>query len=58
MTLTLQHFQFQVYYSQEFNLYDLVVNKNKEFHSHYHLSTQEEVQEIINKYIQTLECNQ
>lgn len=58
MTLTTQHFQFQVYYSQEHNLYDLVVNKNKEFYSHYHLSTQEEVQEIIHNYVMTLECNQ
>ena len=58
MTLTLQHFTFQVYYSQEFKLYDLVINKNNQFYSHYHLSTQDEVQETINKYIQTLECNQ
>jgi hypothetical protein len=54
MTFTLSHFQFQIHYSQEFNLYDLVVYKNNTFHSHYHLPSKEEVNDIINFHLEEL----
>jgi hypothetical protein len=55
MTFTLSHFQFQIYYSQEFKLYDLVVYKNDTFHSHYHLSSKKEINKIINFHLEDLQ---
>jgi len=41
-------FNFQVYYSKEFKLYDLVITKDNTFHSHYHLTNKKEINKIIN----------
>lgn len=50
----MSHFTFQIYYSQEFKIYDLVINKNDIFHSHYHLTNKKDINKIINKLIKGL----
>ena len=48
------NYTFQIYYSKEFKLYDLLINKNNQFHSHYHLSNKKDINKIINKLLKDL----
>jgi hypothetical protein len=48
------NYTFQVYYSKEFKLYDLLINNNNQFHSHYHLSNKKDINKIINKLLNNL----
>jgi len=48
ITMTSQN-SFQIYYSQEFKLFDLTIYTNKKFHSHYHLTNLKDVTDLINK---------
>jgi hypothetical protein len=50
----MSYFTFQIYYSQEFKLYDLVINKNNVFHSHYHLENKKDINKIINNLLKEL----
>ena len=43
-------YSFNIYYSTEFKLYDLTINYNKKFHSHYHLTNIKDINKIIHKY--------
>jgi hypothetical protein len=54
MTFTLSNFKFQIYYSNDFKLYDLVITYNNQFHSHYHLSNKKQINKIINKTLKQL----
>lgn len=54
MTYTLSNFKFQIYYSNDFKLYDLVITYNNQFHSHYHLSNKKQINKIINKTLKQL----
>jgi hypothetical protein len=47
-------YDFQIYYSKDYKLYDLVISKSGDFDSHYHLSNKEEINKIINKYLNNL----
>lgn len=48
-------FTFQIYYSKDFKLYDLVINKNNVFHSHYHLTNKKDINKIINFHLKDLQ---
>ena len=48
------NFTFQIYYSNDFKLYDLVINSNNQFHSHYHLTNKKDINKIINKLLKQL----
>jgi hypothetical protein len=48
------NFTFQIYYSNDFKLYDLVINSNDQFHSHYHLTNKKDINKIINKLLKKL----
>jgi hypothetical protein len=50
----MSYLTFQIYYSQEFKLYDLVINKNNIFHSHYHLENKKDINKIINKLLKEI----
>jgi hypothetical protein len=50
----MHYLTFQIYYSKEFKLYDLVINKNNIFHSHYHLTNKKDINKIINKLTKEL----
>jgi len=54
MTFTLSNFKFQIYYSNDFKLYDLVITYNNQFHSHYHLTNKKQINKIINKTLKQL----
>ena len=49
------NFTFQIYYSKEFKLYDLVINKNNIFHSHYNLTNKKDLNKIINFFLKDLQ---
>ena len=42
------YFTFQIYYSQTYKLFDLVINKNNKFYKHFHLENIKEINKIIN----------
>jgi hypothetical protein len=42
------NFTFQIYYSKDFKLFDLLIKYNNVFHSHYHIKTKKELNKIIN----------
>ena len=48
------HYTFQIYYSKKYKLFDLVINKNNKFLNHFHLENTKEINQIINKLINTL----
>jgi len=48
------YFTFQIYYSQTYKLFDLVINKNNKFYKHLHLESIKEINTITNKLINTL----
>jgi len=48
------NYTFQIYYSKEFKLYDLVINKNKQFHKHFHIASTKVLNKTIKKYINKL----
>lgn len=48
------NYTFQIYYSKEFKLYDLVINKNNNFHKHFHISNKKILNKTINKYLKKL----
>ena len=50
------NYTFQIYYSKKYKLFDLVINKNNNFHSHYHLETIKEINKIINNLLNKLQC--
>ena len=43
-------YSFTIYYSTKFKLYDLTINYNKKFHSHYHLTKMSSINKLIQKY--------
>ena len=47
-------YTFAIHYSPKYKLYDLVINENNEFHSHYHLSNKKEINKIINNLLNNL----
>ena len=47
-------YTFTIYYSKEYKLYDLVINKNNKFHSHFHLTNKKEINKIINNLLNNL----
>ena len=48
------NYTFQIYYSSKYKIYDLTINYNNQFHSHYHLTNKKEINQITNKLINTL----
>lgn len=52
--MTSTNYTFQIYYSKEFKLYDLVINKNNNFHKHFHISNKKILNKIIKKYIKKI----
>ena len=47
-------YTFQIYYSTQYKLFDLVINKNNKFYKHFHLENIKEINQITNKLINTL----
>jgi len=43
-------YTFQLHYSQEYNLFDLVINKDNKFHKHYHLEDLNDFENYIKNY--------
>lgn len=52
--LMTSNYTFQIYYSKEFKLFDLVINKNKQFHKHFHHASIKTLNKTIKKYINKL----
>ena len=50
----MSYFTFQIYYSKDFKLYDLVINKNNVFYSHYHLTNKKDINKIINQLLKQI----
>ena len=47
-------YTFAIHYSLKYKLYDLVINENNEFHSHYHLTNKKDINKIINNLLNNL----
>ena len=47
-------YTFAIHYSPKYKLYDLVINENNEFHSHFHLTNKKEINKIINNLLNNL----
>ena len=47
-------YTFTIHYSPKYKLYDLVINENNEFHSHYHLTNKKEINKITNNLLNNL----
>jgi len=50
----MKYYTFTIHHSPEHKLYDLVINENNEFHSHYHLTNKKEINKIINNLLNNL----
>jgi len=48
------YYNFQIYYSKEYKLFDLVIKKDNNFISNYHLNNKKEINKIINKELNNL----
>jgi len=50
----MSYFTFQIYYSSQYKLYDLVINKNNAFYAHYHLTNKKDINKIINQLLKQI----
>jgi hypothetical protein len=48
------NYNFQIFYSKEFKLFDLLITKNNIFFEHYHLTNKKDINKIINKLLKEL----
>ena len=48
------HYNFQVYYSKDYKLYDLVISKSTKFDSHYNSTNKKDINNLINKTLNNL----
>tara|TARA_R100001129_G_scaffold79554_1_gene54050 strand:- start:192 stop:374 length:183 start_codon:yes stop_codon:yes gene_type:complete len=47
------NYTFKIYFSQQYNLYDLTILKNNKFNSHYHLTENQ----LKNTLFETIQMN-